>query len=96
MKERSNPPKYAADPSEFRSEHHYIGKVEKRATGKSHGDKKTEAWTTRHRPEKQFKESVDSERYISLTKGTITSDVDGSYTGVPLDGGMPVQDADDL
>ena len=26
----------------------------------------------------------------------IPSDVDGSYTGVPLDGGQPVQDADDL
>jgi hypothetical protein len=26
----------------------------------------------------------------------IPSDVDGSYTGVPLDGGEPVQDADDL
>ncbi len=26
----------------------------------------------------------------------ILSDVFGSYTGVPLDGGEPVQDADDL
>lgn len=26
----------------------------------------------------------------------IQSDVNGSYTGVPLDGGEPVQDADDL
>lgn len=26
----------------------------------------------------------------------ITSDVDGSYTGRPLKGGLPVQDADDL
>ncbi len=26
----------------------------------------------------------------------ILSDVNGSYTGVPLDGGVPVQDADDL
>lgn len=26
----------------------------------------------------------------------ITSDVDGSYTGRPVDGGRPVQDADDL
>ncbi len=27
---------------------------------------------------------------------SIQSDVNGSYTGVPLDGGEPVQDADDL
>lgn len=26
----------------------------------------------------------------------IASDVQGSYTGAPLDGGEPVQDADDL
>jgi hypothetical protein len=26
----------------------------------------------------------------------IISDVDGSYTGHPIDGGKPVQDADDL
>lgn len=29
-------------------------------------------------------------------KDGVTSDVDGSYTGRPLDGGQPVQDADDL
>lgn len=29
-------------------------------------------------------------------KGHICSDVNGSYTGTPEDGGMPVQDADDL
>ncbi|MBE6806969.1 MAG: hypothetical protein E7527_03005 [Ruminococcaceae bacterium] len=29
-------------------------------------------------------------------KDGIVSDVDGSYTGRPLTGGMPVQDADDL
>ena len=28
--------------------------------------------------------------------GQIVSDVLGSYTGVPADGGQPVQDADDL
>lgn len=27
---------------------------------------------------------------------SVQSDVNGSYTGVPLDGGEPVQDADDL
>ncbi len=26
----------------------------------------------------------------------ILSDVNGSYTGVPVDGGKPIQDADDL
>lgn len=29
-------------------------------------------------------------------KGEITSDVQGSYTGMDIDGGYPVQDADDL
>ena len=29
-------------------------------------------------------------------RGEIRSDVQGSYTGTPEDGGMPVQDADDL
>lgn len=29
-------------------------------------------------------------------ENSVTSDIDGSYTGHPLDGGVPVQDADDL
>lgn len=29
-------------------------------------------------------------------KGDIPSDVNGSYTGTPVDGEVPVQDADDL
>lgn len=29
-------------------------------------------------------------------KGKIPSDVNGSYTGTPVDGEVPVQDADDL
>lgn len=29
-------------------------------------------------------------------RGEIRSDVQGSYTGTPEDGGVPVQDADDL
>lgn len=29
-------------------------------------------------------------------KGAIASDVQGSYTGTDMDGGQPVQDADDL
>ena len=32
----------------------------------------------------------------SATEGFVISDIDGSYTGHPLDGGKPVQDADDL
>ena len=31
-----------------------------------------------------------------LGKGSIISDPDGSYTGRPIGGGQPVQDADDL
>ena len=31
-----------------------------------------------------------------LSDPKILSDVNGSYTGVPLDGTQPVQDADDL
>lgn len=33
---------------------------------------------------------------LSTAESTIKSDVDGSYTGHPLDGGKPIQDADDL
>ena len=29
-------------------------------------------------------------------KNKIYSDINGSYTGKPLDGGKPIQDADDL
>lgn len=29
-------------------------------------------------------------------KAGIVTDPNGSYTGVPMDGGVPVQDADDL
>lgn len=32
----------------------------------------------------------------ALTDESITSDVNGSYTGIPLMGDMPVQDVDDL
>lgn len=31
-----------------------------------------------------------------LSDPEIISDVNGSYTGTPVDGAMPVQDADDL
>ncbi len=33
---------------------------------------------------------------LNCTEDNIFSDVNGSYTGVPIDGGEPVQDADDL
>lgn len=32
----------------------------------------------------------------TATDSSVVSDVNGSYTGHPIDGGMPVQDADDL
>ena len=32
----------------------------------------------------------------NLTDENITSDVNGSYTGNPLNGEIPIQDADDL
>ncbi len=40
----------------------------------------------------------NSEAYIQPDEGhgAITSDVLGSYTGTPADGGVPEQDADDL
>jgi len=31
-----------------------------------------------------------------MSRGSIPSDVQGSYTGTPRDGEKPVQDADDL
>lgn len=30
------------------------------------------------------------------SENAVPSDVNGSYTGTPIDGGQPVQDADDL
>lgn len=41
----------------------------------------------------KVEEVIDA--YKNLDKN-IKSDVNGSYTGVPLDGGEPIQDADDL
>lgn len=43
--------------------------------------------------------ALDSQTNPVLPKqgrGWISSDVLGSYTGTPEDGGMPIQDADDL
>lgn len=37
---------------------------------------------------------IDTFKHVSDEK--IPSDVQGSYTGVPLDGKKPIQDADDL
>lgn len=48
---------------------------------------------------------AEGERLPMIRPGMVTNtkeelksatDVNGSYTGVPLDGGRPVQDADDL
>jgi hypothetical protein len=48
----------------------------------------------KEKPKKsKLEEVIDA--YKSLDD-KIKSDIDGSYTGVPLDGGKPVQDADDL
>ena len=38
----------------------------------------------------------DSHTLPEQGRGEISSDVLGSYTGNPQDGGVPVQDADDL
>lgn len=32
----------------------------------------------------------------NAAENKVPSDIDGSYTGHPIDGGKPVQDADDL
>lgn len=47
--------------------------------------------------EKNKQSKVDEilDAYKSMDE-SIQSDINGSYTGVPLDGGEPVQDADDL
>lgn len=51
------------------------------------------------------KDRPEGKRLPSVRPGMITNtkedfksetDVYGSYTGVPLDGGQPIQDADDL
>ncbi len=46
------------------------------------------------------KSSVSSSELMkpldTATESSVTSDVDGSYTGHPIDGGEPIQDADDL
>lgn len=45
------------------------------------------------RKESKVQQVLESKEF---TDPKIISDVDGSYTGVPVDGTMPVQDADDL
>lgn len=45
---------------------------------------------------KNKKEILEAPLSHQLTDEKIYSDVNGSYTGMPLDGGEPVQDADDL
>ena len=42
-------------------------------------------------------EPVNPGEYVQeVAKDNLQLDPDGSYTGCPLDGGKPVQDADDL
>lgn len=54
---------------------------------------------------KKFSDRAEGKHLPILRPGMVTNtkedfksatDVNGSYTGVPLDGGRPVQDADDL
>ena len=54
-----------------------------------------------HLPVNQASNVMDKVLDDALTlqqqgRGTICSDVQGSYTGCPMDGEKPVQDADDL
>lgn len=50
--------------------------------------------------EKQVQKSKNAQAMAKVLrqegKEEIPSDVSGSYTGTPMDGGVPVQDADDL
>ena len=39
---------------------------------------------------------LEAETIQREVRGLIESDILGSYTGTPADGGMPEQDADDL
>lgn len=41
-------------------------------------------------------ETMEATNINPKNKENIFSDVQGSYTGVPADGGKPIQDADDL
>ena len=45
------------------------------------------------KPEKKNKANIKIDFTVNKD---IPSDVNGSYTGVPADGGVPVQDSDDL
>ncbi len=42
------------------------------------------------------KETIEAPLSHKLTDENIFSDINGSYTGVPLNGEVPIQDADDL
>ncbi len=45
---------------------------------------------------KMKKTEAELSQPLNCKEENIFSDVNGSYTGVPIDGGEPVQDADDL
>ncbi len=45
---------------------------------------------------KKKQQQAELSQPLNCTEENIFSDVNGSYTGVPVDGGEPVQDADDL
>ena len=66
---------------------------------------KRKAFRRSHRDNKATQKNIDSDKFMrknediptSKLPGSITSDVLGSYTGVPEDAfEKPVQDADDL
>lgn len=58
------------------------------------GGKRGEAKNTRKRVSADIAD--DSRTLRRQGRGEIESDVLGSYTGTPEDGGVPEQDADDL
>lgn len=45
---------------------------------------------------KKSRKRAANQKIEDLIGLSSTADVDGSYTGTPLKGGLPVQDADDL
>lgn len=56
--------------------------------------KKEKMFESRRRMEKLSKEL--GEMWLESGDDGIPSDINGSYTGTPKDGGEPIQDADDL
>lgn len=56
--------------------------------------KKEKMMKARHKMEKLNKEL--GKMWLEAGDDGIPSDINGSYTGTPKDGGEPIQDADDL